>query len=102
MQNFIEKFENSIKRCWDNNAVTDYRVATWTYSQVAKEIATMHLVWKAAGIKIGDKISLNARSSANWAKVFMAVTSGGHVAVQLFNGFTPADTQNTTCTKKCG
>lgn len=93
MQNFIEKFENSIKRCWDNNAVTDYRVATWTYSQVAKEIATMHLVWKAAGIKIGDKISLNARSSANWAKVFMAVTSGGHVAVQLFNGFTPADTQ---------
>lgn len=93
MQNFIEKFENSVKSCWNNSAVTDYKAKTWSYSQVAKEIATMHLVWKAAGIETGDKISLNARSSANWAKMFMAATSGGHVAVQLFNGFTPADTQ---------
>ena len=73
--------------------MTDYRNGTYTYSQVAKEIATMHLVWKAAGLTTGDKISLNARSSANWAKTFMAATSGGYVAVQLFNGFTPADTQ---------
>lgn len=54
----------------------------------------MHLVWKAAGLKEGDKISLNARSSSNWAITFMAVTSGGYVSCQLFNGFTPADTQN--------
>lgn len=96
MQNFIEKFETSIKECWNYPAVTDYGNNTWTYSRVAEEIATMHLVWKAAGVKNGDKISLNARSSANWAKVFMAVTSGGHVAVQLFNGFTPADAQKFT------
>ena len=96
MQNFIEKFETSVKECWNNAAVSDYKNNTWTYSQVAEEIAKMHLVWKAAGIGQGDKISLNARSSANWAKVFMAVTSGGHVAVQLFNGFTPADAQKFT------
>lgn len=93
MQNFIQKFEESIKACWNNNAVSDYKGATYSYAQVAKEIATMHLVWKAAGLSCGDKISLNARSSANWAKMFMAITSGGYVAVQLFNGFTPADTQ---------
>lgn len=93
MQHFIERFENSVKECWNNNALTDYRNETYTYSQVAKEIATMHLVWKAAGLTTGDKISLNARSSANWAKTFMAATSGGYVAVQLFNGFTPADAQ---------
>ncbi len=93
MQHFIERFENSVKECWSNNALTDYRNGTYTYSQVAKEIATMHLVWKAAGLTTGDKISLNARSSANWAKTFMAATSGGYVAVQLFNGFTPADAQ---------
>lgn len=96
MQNFIEKFETSVKECWNNAAVGDYKSDTWTYSQMAEEIAKMHLVWKAAGIRQGDKISLNARSSANWAKVFMAVTSGGHVAVQLFNGFTPADAQKFT------
>lgn len=96
MQNFIEKFENSIKENWNKSALTDYRGETWRYSQVAEEITTMHLVWRAAGIKQGDKISLNARSCANWAKAFMAITSGGQVAVQLFNGFTPADAQKFT------
>lgn len=96
MRHFIERFENSVKECWNNNALTDYRNETYTYSQVAKEIATMHLVWKAAGLTTGDKISLNARSSANWAKTFMAATSGGYVAVQLFNGFTPIDAQKFT------
>lgn len=96
MRHFIERFENSVKECWNNNALTDYRNETYTYSQVAKEIATMHLVWKAAGLTTGDKISLNARSSANWAKTFMAATSGGYVAVQLFNGFTPVDAQKFT------
>ena len=96
MQNFIEKFENSVKENWNKSALTDYRGETWRYSQVAEEITTMHLVWRAAGIKQGDKISLNARSCANWAKAFMAITSGGQVAVQLFNGFTPADAQKFT------
>lgn len=96
MQNFIEKFETTIKQCWDFPALTDYKSETFSYSQIAKEIATMHLVWKAAGIQQGDKISLNARSCANWAKVFMAVTGAGNVAVQLFNGFTPADAQKFT------
>ena len=96
VKNFIERFETSVKECWNNPAVTDYKSNTWTYKQVAEEIATMHMIWRAAGIKPGDKISLNARSCANWAKVFMAVTSGGHVAVQLFNGFTPADAQKFT------
>ena len=96
MQNFIEKFETTIKQCWDSPALTDYKSETFSYSQIAKEIATMHLVWKAAGIQQGDKISLNARSCANWAKVFMAVTGAGNVAVQLFNGFTPADAQKFT------
>ncbi len=96
MRNFIEKFETSIMECWQQPALTDFRGETWSYADVAREIATMHLVWKKAGVEQGDKISINARSSANWAKVFMAVTSGGHVAVQLFNGFTPADAQKFT------
>ena len=93
MKNFIERFETSVKENWDNAALSDYRGETWSYSQVAHEIATMHLVWKAAGITEGDKISLNARSCANWAKMFLAATTGGQVAVQLFNGFTPAEAE---------
>ncbi len=94
MQYFIKTFEESVKNCWHSPALNDYKSETITYGELAKKIETMHLVWKAAGLKEGDKISLNARSSSNWAITFMAVTSGGYVSCQLFNGFTPADTQN--------
>ncbi|MBE6302533.1 MAG: long-chain fatty acid--CoA ligase [Bacteroidales bacterium] len=94
MQYFIKTFEESVKSCWDRPALNDYKSEAITYGELAKKIETMHLVWSAAGLKEGDKISLNARSSSNWATTFMAVTSGGYVSCQLFNGFTPADTQN--------
>ena len=94
MQYFIKTFEESVKSCWNNPALNDYKSEALTYGELAKKIETMHLVWSAAGLKEGDKISLNARSSSNWATTFMAVTSGGYVSCQLFNGFTPADTQN--------
>lgn len=93
MQNFISRFNESITNCWENPAVGDYRGATYTYGDMAKAIETLHLVWREVGLVKGDKISLNARSSANWAVVFMAATTGGYVACQLFNGFTPTDTQ---------
>lgn len=96
MQNFIDRFENAIKENWDSPAISDFRGNTWNYGDIAREIAIMHLVWRAAGIKFGDKISINARSSANWAIAFLAATSGGQVAVQLFNGFTAADAQKFT------
>ena len=93
MQYFIKTFEESVKSCWGNPALNDYKSEALTYGELAKKIETWHLIWKAAGLKEGDKISLNARSSSNWATTFMAATSGGYVSCQLFNGFTPADTQ---------
>lgn len=93
MQYFIKTFEESVKNCWGNPALNDYKSEALTYGELARKIETWHLIWKAAGLKEGDKISLNARSSSNWATTFMAVTSGGYVSCQLFNGFTPADTQ---------
>ena len=93
MQYFIKTFEESVKSCWGNPALNDYKSEALTYGELARKIETWHLIWKAAGLKEGDKISLNARSSSNWATTFMAATSGGYVSCQLFNGFTPADTQ---------
>ena len=93
MQYFIKTFEESVKSCWGNPALNDYKSEALTYGELVRKIETWHLIWKAAGLKEGDKISLNARSSSNWATTFMAATSGGYVSCQLFNGFTPADTQ---------
>lgn len=75
-------------------ALSDYKSTTLTYGELAKEIETLILLWKNAGLKKGDKIAINARSSAAWAKLFYAAQAGGFVAVQIFNAFTPSDTEN--------
>ena len=93
MQYFIKTFENTVKRCWDKPALDEFRSSSITYGQLAADIENIQLTLKAAGLNPGDKIAINARSSANWAKTFMASVSGGYVAVELFNGFTAHDTQ---------
>lgn len=90
--NFILTFENSVKECWNKAALDDYNSTSVTYGELAADIERLVLCWKAAGLKKGDKIVINARSSSNWAKVFLAAQVGGFVAVQIFNGFTPDDT----------
>ena len=90
---FIKKFEKTIKKHWNEPAVTDYQQAGVTYGELAAEVEMNHILWCAAGLKRGDKISINAKSCAGWAKTFMSIVSGGYVGVQLFDGYTPADTQ---------
>lgn len=90
--NFILRFEESVKSCWNNPALDDFRSSSVTYAELAKDLETNIILWKAAGLGKGDKIAINAKSSATWTKVFLASQVGGFVSVQLFNGFTPADT----------
>lgn len=63
------------------------------YGELAREIGVLQELWKKAGLLPGDKVCINAKSSANWMTTFMASVTGGLVSVQLFNGFTPTDTE---------
>ena len=94
MENFIKLFEKSVRNRWDYPALTDFRVSTETYAQLAKKIELLHLTWEGAGIPEGSKIAINARSSSRWIEVFFAAATGKYVSVQMFNGFLPADVQN--------
>ena len=91
---FLRRFEQSVKACWDKTALVEYKQAGLTYGELASELEKTTLWWRAAGLQPGDKIAINARSSAGWAKTFFAAQTGGFVAVQLFNGFTPTDTMH--------
>ncbi len=93
-ENFILRFENSVKECWNKAALDDYNVSSITYGQLAEEIEKNVLVWKAAGLKPGDKVTINAKSSAGWAKIFLSSQIGEFVSVQIFPGFTAEDTMN--------
>lgn len=93
MEYFVKTFENTVRRCWNSPALDEYRTSSETYGQLASDIEKIHSYFEAAGLKRGDKIAINARSSANWIKTFMAAVSGGYVAVELFNGYTARDAQ---------
>lgn len=92
--NFVLRFENSVKECWSKAALDDYNVSSITYAELAEEIEKNVLVWKALGLKTDDKIAINAKSSAAWAKIFLSSQIGEYVSVQIFPGFTPQDTIN--------
>jgi len=93
IDNFIRLFEGAVRENWDNSALTDFRKSTITYRQLAERIYTLDAIWKKAGLKPGDKIAINTKSCALGISVFMAAVSKGYIAVQLYNAFTPADTQ---------
>lgn len=93
IDNFIRLFEGAVKENWYNSALTDFRKSTITYHHLSERIYTLDAIWKKAGLKPGDKIAINTKSCALGISVFMAAVSKGYIAVQLYNAFTPADTQ---------
>lgn len=81
---FIELIENSIRKNWDRNALTDYKGITLQYKDVARKIEKTHILFRCAGIYPGDKIAICGRNSANWTATFLAVITYGAVAVPIF------------------
>ena len=86
-QDFNQNLEESIKKNWDLDALTDYEGSTYQYKDVARKIEKLHILFEGAGIVKGDKIALCGRNSANWAVAFLATLSYGAVAVPILHEF---------------
>jgi long-chain acyl-CoA synthetase len=84
----IGMIENSIKQSWDMPAYTDYGTPlTYTYGDVAKRIAALHLLYRDLGLKPGDKIALCDKNSTAWAVSFLSVLTYGAVVVPILPDF---------------
>jgi long-chain acyl-CoA synthetase len=90
-ENFIRFIETSIKNNWDIQAFSDYKGASYKYSEVANRIERIHIVFENAGIKRGDKIALLGKNSAHWTMVYLATISYGAVIVPILPDFKPND-----------
>ncbi len=91
---FNEIIEESIKKNWDLDALTDFRGQTLQYHDVARKIEKLHIMFEHSGVKQGDKIALCGRNSANWAVAFLATLTYGAVAVPILNEFLPEQIHN--------
>lgn len=90
----IQLIEDSIRKNWDLDAMTDYKGATLQYKDVARKIEKMHILFEYAGIKKGDKIALCGRNSANWTATFLGVITYGAVAVPILHEFKADNVHN--------
>lgn len=90
----IQLIEESIRRNWNLDAMTDYKGATLQYKDVARKIEKMHILLEHAGIKKGDKIALCGRNSANWTATFLGVITYGAVAVPILHEFKADNVHN--------
>ncbi len=90
-ENFIKYIENSLKKNWDLPALSDYQGKSFKYSDVARKIAKMHIMFEECEVKKGDKIALIGKNSANWAITYLAVISYGATIVPILPDFHPDD-----------
>ncbi len=93
-ENLVSYFETSIKENWNLPALSDYKGKSYTYSQTGITIKKLHLLFREAGIKRGDKISLVGKNSANWCMSFLATVTYGAVVVPILPDFTVTEIQN--------
>ena len=86
---YLEYIRDSMVKAWDSPAMTNYKKNSYTYGQIAKNIAGYHILFEKMGLKKGEKVALCGPNSAEWGIAFLGVTSYGAVAVPLLNDFLP-------------
>ena len=91
-ENLIKLYEKSFRDNREMPALTDYfKNETFSYYEMAKEIAKLHLIYKKAGIRQGDKIALIGRNNPRWCITYIATITYGAVIVPILQDFHPND-----------
>ena len=94
-RNLIKIYEQSFRDNREMSALTDYfKGETFSYYEVAKEVAKVHLIFKEAGIEKGDKIALIGRNNTRWCISYIATITYGAVIVPILQDFNPNDVIN--------
>ena len=77
--------------------MSDYGQQTFQYSDVAEEIAKLHIVFAESGIAKGDRIAICGRNMSRWGIAFLATLSYGAVAVPILHEFHADQVQQIVC-----
>ncbi len=91
---FNEQIEQSIKKNWDYDALSDYKGETFQYKDIARVIEKLHIIFEYGNVKPGDKIAICGRNSAHWGAVFLATLTYGAVAVPILHEFKAGQVYN--------
>ncbi len=91
-ENLLTLSKKSFRENREMSALTDYfKNETFSYYEMAKEIAKLHLLFRKVGLKQGDKVALIGRNNPRWCISYLATITYGAVIVPILQDFTPAD-----------
>ena len=91
-ENLIKIYENSFRKNWDLEAVTDFGTTlTLTYGQMAERIAYLHLLFERVGVNVGDRIAVMGKNNSNWVTTYLAAVTYGAVIVPILQDFKAND-----------
>ena len=89
MKHYFTRFEEAVKANWERPALGNFRGETFTFGELATQIAKFHLFFEAIGLKKGDKVALCAKNSARWGVTFFAANTYEAVLVPILADFHP-------------
>ena len=89
MKHYFTRLEEAIKANWARPALGNYRGELFTFGEVAENIARLHVLYEAAGLKKGDKVALCAKNSARWGIAFFSANTYEAVVVPILADFHP-------------
>lgn len=91
-ENLIKLYEISFRENREMPALSDYfKEESFSYYEMAKEVAKIHLLFKKAGVKQGDKIALIGRNNPRWCITYISTITYGAVIVPILQDFNPND-----------
>lgn len=93
-ERLIGYVEQSIRKNWNIEALSNYREKGYSYKEIAEKILKLHILFRDSGIAEGDKIALVGRNSANWCVIYLATVTYGAVTVPILPDFKPDDLTN--------
>ena len=86
--------EDAIKNFWTLPSLTEIGGETYSYKDVARKIAKLHILFDHSGIRKGDRVAICGRNGSNWCVTFFAVLTYGAVAVPILPDFKPDNLQH--------
>ena len=93
-ERLIGYIEQSIKKNWEIEALSNYKEKGYTYKEIAEKIIKFHISFSENGIAEGDKVALIGKNSANWCVTYLATITYGAVVVPILPDFKPDDLTN--------
>ncbi|MEX2445666.1 MAG: AMP-binding protein [Alkalispirochaeta sp.] len=86
-----EILDTSLEQYADLHAYSVLNASTWTFREIGYAVGGIQRRLSERGIGAGDRVALLSENQPAWPAAYLAITSGGAIAVPILPDFSPAE-----------